>query len=143
MGLCKNVLRALWNRVEPFKENAMLQKLGLEIRKVGSTSNLYRDVDLILQNHHVPSGGVSSNVQVASVAHSLQRMLNTKSSFDVCCIRDCAEICQIVIPADRLAVYRSIHCMNWSEMLPDFRQMITAMVLDDFRQILNPTEVFI
>jgi hypothetical protein len=30
------------------------------------------------------------------------------------------------------------HCIEWSEMLPDYRQMLVAMVLDDFRTVLCP-----
>lgn len=36
------------------------------------------------------------------------------------------------------AVAHALHCMHWNEMLPDFRKTIVAMILDDFRAILNP-----
>ena len=84
------------------------------------------------------STSVNSQVQSATIAHSLQRMLKTERYFDVCTVRNCASVAQISIPAERMAIYQSIHCMSWSEMLPDYRQAIVAMVLDDFRSILNP-----
>jgi len=118
-----------------------IQKLGLEIRKLGSLHNLYKDVDMVLSNYKVPANGINRTIQAAATAHSLQKMLKTESHFSVCCITDCAKLCQICIDSERMIVYNSIHCVHWNEMLPDFRQMIVAMVLDDFRGILNPQDV--
>lgn len=115
-----------------------IQKLGLEIRKLGSLQTLYKDVDMVLSNYKVPETGVNSTIQAATVAHSLQKMLQTDRHFSVCCISDCAKLCQICIDADRMKVYNAIHCISWNEMLPDYRQMIVAMILDDFRSVLNP-----
>jgi hypothetical protein len=99
--------------------------------------SLYKEVDLVLKKFEI-GVSVSQSVQTQTVAHALQKMFCSETHFDVCTIRSCAELCQIVIPKERMAVYSSIHCMRWSEMLPDYRQMIIAMVLDDFRSILNP-----
>ena len=118
-----------------------IQKLGLEIRKIGSLNNLYKDVDVVLSNYSIKSGEINANVQINAVAHSLQKMLKTESYFSVCCIRDCASLCQIYISAERMKVYQTQHCVNWSEMTNDFRQMLIAMVLDDFRCVLNPSDV--
>lgn len=115
-----------------------LQKLGLEIRKIGNLNNLYNDVDLVLSNYKVPEQSVNRPIQAATVAHSLQKMLKTESHFSVCTIEKCAAICQICIAKERMQVYNAIHCVNWNEMLPDYRQLIVAMVLDDFRSVLNP-----
>jgi hypothetical protein len=115
-----------------------IQRLGLEIRKIGNVQNLYNDVDLILDNYNVPPGCINKNVQVATVAHALQKMLKTERYFDVCTVRRCSELCQVCIARERMQVYESIHCLHWDEMLPDYRQMIVAMVLDDFRDVLCP-----
>jgi hypothetical protein len=115
-----------------------MQKLGIEIRKIGSIENLYNDVDVILKSHNVPNGSISADMQVATVAHALQSMMQVERHFSICTIRDCAELCQVCVPEERMKVYRSIHCMKWAEMLPDYRQSIIAMVLDDFRIVLCP-----
>ncbi len=121
------------------KDTMQVQKLGLEIRKIGNLSNLYNDVDLILKNYSVPTNGISVGIQAATVAHSLQKMLKVESHFSVCTIKNCSELCQVCIAKERMQVYQSIHCMNWNDMLPDYRQMIVAMVLDDFRSVLCPS----
>ena len=112
--------------------------LGLEIRKKNTIGNLYADVDKTLLANGLKNGEVSVELQSQAVAHSLQKMLKPSSHFSICTIRECIEVSKIVIPQERMDVYHSIHCVHWSEMLQDFRQMIIAMVLDDFRSILNP-----
>ncbi len=120
-----------------------IQKSGLEIRKSGSLNNLYKDVDMVLNNYGIKTGEINVNVQVNATAHSLQKMLNTESHFSVCCIRECASLCQIVISNERMKLYQTQHCVYWKEMTSEFRQMLVAMVLDDFRCVLNPSSVSI
>jgi hypothetical protein len=67
----------------------------------------------------------------------LRKMLRTDTYFNVCTIQDCAKVGQVCIAKERMNVYSAIHCMNWYDMLPDYRQMIVAMVLDDFRGVLT------
>jgi hypothetical protein len=119
----------------------LIKKLGLEIRKVGSTPELYRDVDIVLAKHNVPTGGVSAEVQIGTVAHSLHKMLSTKGYFDICTVRSCADLTGLHISSERMDMYRAIHCMSWNDMEPDYRQLVMAMVLDDFRPVLNPQEI--
>jgi len=40
-----------------------------------------------------------------------------------------------------MTIYNCVHCMHWNEMLPEYRQTVMAMVLDDFRSVLNPMEI--
>ena len=115
-----------------------LKSFGIEVRKIGNTHNLYKDVDLILSNNGIPARGVSGNLQAQAVGHALQQMLKADRHFSVCTITNCIDVCQVVVPSERMAIYRSIHCINWSDMQPDFRQMVIAMILDDFREVLNP-----
>ena len=110
-----------------------MKAFGIEIRKP-STENIYRDVDLVLGNKSL------SEVQSLAVAHSLQKMLEPDSYFNICTVTDCQRVCSIVIPKERLDIYNSIHCLHWSKMLPDFRTYIIAMLLDDFRTVLNPLQ---
>lgn len=110
--------------------------LGLELRKIDNTKRFYREIDQILSQNDIPTdGGVSKGVQIEAIAHSLQKMLDVNRHFDVCTIRTCAEIADIVISKERMDIYSSIHCMNWNQMLPDFRKRIVAMVMDDFRSV--------
>lgn len=119
-----------------------MRAFGLELRKIKhyKTENLYEDVDRVLKSYNTPKGGVSHDVQTQSIAHSLQKMLSTQKHFDICTIKECAEMAQIVISVERLRVYKPLHCMDWSEMTDEFRQIIVAMVLDDFRPVLSPQE---
>lgn len=113
-----------------------MQAFGIEIRKANK-SNLFNDVDMILLRNGIPSGGVSRDVQTQTVAHALQKMIKPDHWLDICCIKECANICSVCIPAERMAVYHACHCIHWNEMLPNYRQTIIAMILDDFREILN------
>lgn len=111
----------------------IVTSLGIEIRKLDGVRDLYREVDRVLAkptSQKVP-------VSIATTAHALQKMLRPHTHFDVCTIRNCAQVCEICIPDNRMEIYRSIHCMNWSEMTPEYRETVIAMVLDDFRAVLS------
>lgn len=115
---------------------------GIELRKKNSVNvkSLYNDVDKVLRAYNIPQGSVNQETQISAVSHALHRMIQTQNYFDVCTINKCAKICQIVISSERMSIYDSAHCMNWNEMLEDYRKSIIAMVLDDFRSVLNPDE---
>jgi hypothetical protein len=115
-----------------------IQKFGLEIRKIGNLDNLYSDVDLVLKNNNIPNNGINITVQQQSTAHALQHMLSVDRWCDICAIQECAKLCQICISEERMLVYHSQHCIHWNKMLPEFRQLLVAMILDDFRCVLNP-----
>ena len=57
-----------------------MQKFGIEIRKAGTRSGLYADVDKVLSEIGMGNGGVSKVMQVQTVAHSLQNMLKAKDT---------------------------------------------------------------
>ena len=116
----------------------MLQKFGIEIRRIGNTQNLYRDVDLVLKNAGLNRGSVNQNIQASSAAHALQKMFQTGKYLCVCTIENCAKICSVCISMERIDIYRANHCIYWNEMTPEHRQILMAMILDDFRAILNP-----
>lgn len=115
-----------------------MKAFGLELRKTGNVKNLYADVDLALRQNNIPPRGVSGNVQVQALAHALQKMISVQAYFDVCTIDNCAEMLQVVIPVERKRVYRAAHCLHYDQMTPEYRQILVAMVLDDFRTVLNP-----
>lgn len=112
---------------------------GLELRRKNNIQNIYSDVTAVLAKAGVDGNQVSLEVQSQSVAHSIQKML-AGNYFDICTIKDCAKLVKLIIPQERLNVYSTQHCVNWSEMLPDYRQVLIAMILDDFREVLNPSK---
>lgn len=119
-----------------------MKAFGIELRRIGNVRSLYDDVDRVLKNSGVTvHDGVGGLMQQQTVAHALQKMMRTDNHFSVCCVNECAKLCGIRIPAERMAVYSSIHCMNWNEMLPEYRTTICAMVLDDFREVLTASTI--
>jgi hypothetical protein len=119
-----------------------MKAFGIELRRSGNVQSLYQDVDQVLSRSQVPAHGITKEIQVQTVAHALQKMIDagsTYSYFDVCTIDNCAKLCSLCISNERYKVYRAAHCLRWNEMTPEYRQLLLAMVLDDFRSILNPT----
>lgn len=114
-----------------------MKAFGLELRRTGSVSKLWSDVDRVLENAGVTCESVGGLVQQQTVAHSLQKMLASDSFFSVCTIDSCAKLVGLVIPAERQRVYQACHCVHWNEMTQEYRQVICAMVLDDFRHVLT------
>jgi hypothetical protein len=112
---------------------------GLELRKKGNFAALHSDAKEILLRAGVSGSDISSAVKRAAVAHSLQKMLSQKH-FSICTITDCQKVVGLVIPAERMAIYQAQHCVDWSDMLPDFRQVLVAMILDDFGEVLSETK---
>lgn len=115
-----------------------MKAFGLELRRVGSMPGLYSEIDSVLQRYDIPQGGVSKEVQTATVAHALQNMMRVDHHFSVCAVRDCIKVCQVCVSEERMAVYNAAHCISWNAMTHDYRQSLIAMVLDDFRCVLNP-----
>lgn len=109
-----------------------MKAFGIEIRKQGTAEGLYNDVDLVLKQSDF------MQVQRMAAAHSLQRMFQVDRFLDICCIKECCQVCHIHIPKERMDIYQSLHCVHWNEMLPEFRTNIIALLLDDFRSVLNP-----
>lgn len=116
-----------------------MQLLGIEIRKKGNVKSLFNDVDRILNEYDIPHQSISRYMQSQACAHALQNMMQVENFFSVCTIDRCSQLCQIVIPIERKRLYDAAHCLHWNKMLPDFRMQLIAMILDDFRPILNPT----
>lgn len=111
-----------------------MQVFGLEIRKANSIQLLYENVDKVLAENNI------NDIKRMAIAHSLQKMLDSQKYFDVCTIKHCVDVLQVPIDAERIKIYQTQHCIYWSEMLPEFRQMLIAMVLDDFREVLAPKQ---
>lgn len=110
---------------------------GIELRRTGNIKNILSDVDVILKRAGVTKGELPAEIQRSAVAHSLQKMLTGKW-FDICTINSCVELCHLIIPSERMAFYRTQHCIHYDEMLPEHRAVLYSMILDDFREVLNP-----
>ena len=119
-----------------------MKAFGLELRKHGTVDALYDDVDAILSSAGLQKRiGVTNDVKTGAIAHNLQKMLNPKSGYcSICDIEECADLAGIFLDGERLKVYHTLHCVHWTEMEEQFRNKIIAMILDDFREVLNPTE---
>lgn len=111
--------------------------LGLEVRKHGSIFNLYKDVETILTSNGISKTSISNELEIATVAICLQKMIKQDSFFNICTIDNCCKVTGIIIPQERYKIYRAIHCVDWNTMTPQYRQLIIAMILDDFKTILN------
>ena len=110
----------------------IMQSLGLEVRKIGSMPDLFKEVDMVL--------GRDNKLESQTVVHALQKMFRPEQYCDVCNIKTCAEICGIVIPLKHLNIYQTLHCMHWNEMSDEYRGLIIAMILGDFRTVLCSQE---
>lgn len=117
----------------------LMNKFGIELRKIGDPKAFYRDVNAVLKSKSIPSGDVTMDVQKLAIGHSLQKMFQG-SHFSICTLDSCCKICGIVIQKERYDVYSALHCVNWNEMLPDFRQTIIAMIMDDFYIVFGEEE---
>lgn len=113
-------------------------KIGLEIRKSMAIDKLFTEVDLVLKDNDILPDCISKSVESQTVAHVLHRMINEGEYFSHQTVQRCATMSHITISSERNAVYKSIDCMAWGAMTNEYRQLIVAMVLDDFRSILNP-----
>jgi len=109
----------------------ILQRLGFEVRKIGSLEDVYKEVDLVMSK-------IPNNFLAQTVAHTLQDMFQPNKYICICTIDKIIKAAGIFIPQDRYNVYSMLHCVHWSEMEPNYRTTIMAMILDDFRCILKP-----
>ncbi len=100
---------------------------GLEIRKLNK-ENLFADVDRVLSKDY--------NIEKETLVHGLQNMLKPSGCFSICTITECATVCNIIIPDKELAIYRVIHCIDWSAMEEEYRTYIVAMILNNFKSVL-------
>jgi hypothetical protein len=104
---------------------------GIELRKKGNVTELYKDVDKVLSNME------PYEMETQTVIHALNKMLKPDRHFNVCCVKECANMVGIVISKEHWNLYNAVHCMDWSEMTEDYRQKLVAILLDDFRRVID------
>lgn len=116
----------------------MAQKnFAIEVRKTDAIDKLFDEVDSILKINGVLPESTSEQVQNMSVAHSLHRMINEFNYFMYDLVQRCAATCHLTISAEREKIYKSAHCMDWNAMTPEYRKVLVAMLLDDFRTVFK------
>ena len=113
-----------------------MKMLGLDIRKSSNVKTLYETVDLKLAQIGCSNGESSANIKIQTVQHKLTDMFKASKHFNICAIKDLQEITNVHISSERNQIYRAAHCISWSDMTPEYRDSIIAMVLDDFRDVL-------
>ena len=111
-----------------------VKSLGLELRKIDNVTSLYKDVDIVL------SQTPATEIARQTIAHSLNKMTKSSNHFSVCTIDNCAKIANICIPREHKDIYNAVHCVHWDEMTDEYRKILVAMILNDFRIILIPEE---
>jgi hypothetical protein len=114
-----------------------MKAFGLEIRKSNSLPSLYNDVDSILAAAGVRRGEVTEDIERQTVAHSLQNMMAPDKWLCICDIDKCIKVCGLFISQERYKIYSALHCVHWKNMEPSYRTLVMAMLLDDFREVLN------
>jgi hypothetical protein len=112
-----------------------VELFGLDIRRKSTgLTLLYNQIDSIVGQDKL---SLSKETVRDTVAHALSRMIKNENYFSICTIDALVKISYITIPSERYDFYRSIHCMRWNEMLPEFKSKVIAFIFDDFRKILN------
>lgn len=115
-----------------------MKAFGLELRRANTIANLYEEVDATLARAGMADGCVSESMSRDTIAHALQDMISRSRHFSVCTIDTCANVWGLVIPKERVNIYRAAHCIDYADMTEEYRRRLIAMVLDDFRCVLNP-----
>lgn len=108
-----------------------------KMEKFKNTDSLYSEIDSILAGLNIGPGEVSPNIQHMAVAHTIHKMIKVDRWFDITVLAQCFNLCQLHVSDARLQLYKTIHCIHWSEMTPVFRQSLVAMIFDDLRPILK------
>lgn len=100
---------------------------------------LYDEVDFLIEKFMISQSNVPPSLKIEATINSLRRMFK-KDFFDLCTIKDCAELLELKLSEQRIVFYRTQHCIYWKEMDSEFRDALIAMVFDDFRVKLNLSE---
>lgn len=54
--------------------------------------------------------------------------------FSVCCVDKAAKSLGVRISRKNQEIYDNLHCVHWSDMSPEFRDVIKQMVITDLTQ---------
>lgn len=120
----------------------MASIFGLDIRRAeNNVDTLFHQVDRTLARHGMISKqeDVSPKIKAAATAQAIHKMMQPDRHLSVCTIREAAKLYGLIISKERMQVYQLNHCVDWNDMLPDLRESLVAMILDDFRSVLNPS----
>jgi hypothetical protein len=115
--------------------------LNFELRKIGTLSNLYDEVDKTLKRAGADKGNIPFKMIQTGVAYCLNRMFKNESTFHMYDLNKCFEAANVKISTEKEKLYRSFSGTNWGDMEQEVKNTLIAMILDDLRDILNPQEI--
>lgn len=93
------------------------------------------------------NGPKKSSFEHAAIVIAIRHIFNTKSYFDICALDAALETTGITVPRDQKAVFRSLHCINYSDMPSGFKEQLAARVValfslpPDFRIDIEPAQI--
>lgn len=76
---------------------------------------------------------IPENVKGQAVLSVLKNLSQRKDYFDVCAVRSLADMNEVIISAEHMEFYRSMHCIPWADMHQDTREYLMASLVDYFR----------
>lgn len=77
--------------------------------------------------HDVPEK-IKGQATLSSMKHFME-----DRHFSVCKINDMAELNDVVISSEHRELFHSLHCVDWSDIHPDTREYVVALLFDYFR----------
>lgn len=92
---------------------------------------LLKCADSILSKYD--KGFVPENIKGQAVLSVLKNLTQRKDWFDVTAVRELAKMNEIVISAEHMELFNSLHCIHWNEMHQDTREYLMAVLIDYFR----------
>ncbi len=118
----------------------ILKYFNFQIQKsIVERKSLYDEVDNLLDRYGITKNSIPPEVKITALVGSLKKLFN-KKYFDICMLKECLMLFDLKITDERMNIYRTQHCIDWGEMEEDFKNIMIAMILDDFRQVLNKKE---
>ena len=76
---------------------------------------------------------VPENIKGQAVLSVLKNLSQRKEWFDVTCVRNLAKMNEIDISAEHDEFFSTLHCIHWSDMHPDTREYLMAILIHYFR----------
>lgn len=83
----------------------------------------------------------------ATIVIALRKMLNTSSHFNVCALDSALEVAGIKITKEQRAPFHALHCVDYAEMPPGFKEQLANRILvlfslpPDFKLDIEPKQI--
>ena len=76
--------------------------------------------------------GVPENIKGQATLSCIKAFLH-RDYFSVCAVTELAKSNQVIIDSEHMNLFRTLHCVNWSDIHPDTREYVTALLVDYFK----------